>query len=354
MARPEQTEKPTPKRRLEARNRGQVPRSTELAGSVIFFAAVFIINGLFPRALGAVEGSLQSAFQHIGMHDEPTVRSAWLLFVIAAAPYAVPIALLFGAAFVIGIVANVAQFGFLFSLKTIAPSFGKLNPLTGFTRMFSKQIAVNLAKQLVKLAAVIAIVYQTIMQNLGFLATVGQAAPGTYLLTVSSIVFTVAWKFGLLLVIVGLLDYAWQRYQLEDSLKMSKQEVKDEHRQAEGNPEAKAALKRRQREFARRRMMSAVPRATVVVTNPTHYAVALEWDELDMEAPVVTAKGADLLAKRIRQIAQEHGVPIMENPPLARTLYEKVELDQAIPPNLYAAVAQVIAFVFKLKRKTIA
>ena len=135
---------------------------------------------------------------------------------------------------------------------------------------------------------------------------------------------------------------------------MTKQEVKDEWRQSEGNPEAKAAVKKRQREFARRRMMQAVPRATVVVTNPTHFAVALEWDEIEMDAPVVVAKGADLLAKRIRDIAKEHGVPIMENPPLARTLYERVELDHPIPPNLYAAVAQVIAFIYKLKRKTIA
>jgi flagellar biosynthetic protein FlhB len=158
----------------------------------------------------------------------------------------------------------------------------------------------------------------------------------------------------MLLVLVGVADYAYEKWQYEESLKMTKQEVKDEYRQSEGNPEAKGAVKRRQREFARRRMMAAVPKATVVVTNPTHFAVALEWDELKMEAPVVTAKGADLVAKRIREIATEHGVPIMENPPLARTLYAKVELDQAIPPNLYAAVAQVIAFVFKLKRKTIA
>ncbi len=168
------------------------------------------------------------------------------------------------------------------------------------------------------------------------------------------LIFSIAWKFGMLLVLVGILDYAYEKWQYEENLKMSKQEVKDEYRQSEGNPETKGALKRRQREFARRRMMAAVPKATVVVTNPTHFAVALEWDELKMEAPVVTAKGADLVAKRIREIAQENGVPIMENPPLARTLYAKVELDQAIPPNMYAAVAQVIAFVFKLKRKTIA
>ena len=135
---------------------------------------------------------------------------------------------------------------------------------------------------------------------------------------------------------------------------MSKQEVRDENKQAEGSPEVRNAVKARQRQSARRRMMAAVPKATVVVTNPTHYAVALEWDDLTMNAPVVRAKGADLMAKRIREIAREHNVPILENPPLARTLYDKVELDSPIPPNLYAAVAQVIAFVFKLKSKTIA
>jgi flagellar biosynthesis protein FlhB len=165
------------------------------------------------------------------------------------------------------------------------------------------------------------------------------------------VIYSIAWKFGMLLVVIGLLDYAYERWQLEENLKMTKTEVKDEYRQSEGNPEAKAALKKRQREFARRRMMHAVPRATVVVTNPTHFAIALEWDEVKMDAPVVIAKGADLLAKRIRDIAKEHGIPIMENPPLARTLYDKVELDHPIPPNLYAAVAQVIAFVYKLKRK---
>ncbi|MFN2462117.1 MAG: flagellar biosynthesis protein FlhB, partial [Candidatus Velthaea sp.] len=152
----------------------------------------------------------------------------------------------------------------------------------------------------------------------------------------------------------GIADYAWERRRLENSLKMSKQEIKDETRQSEGNPEAKGAVKQRQRAMARRRMMAAVPRATVVVTNPTHFAVALEWDDASMDAPVLVAKGADLIAKRIRELATEHGIPIMENPPLARTLYDKVQLDSPVPPNLYAAVAQVIAFVYKLKRRTIA
>ena len=355
MARPEQTEKPTPKRRLEARNKGQVPRSAELAGSVIFFIGVFVIYAFYPHVQSGLESAVRASYSYVGNgHDEPTLRSAWLLVLQAMWPSIPFLAIVFATAFVVGIVANVVQFGFLFSLKVIKPSFGKLNPISGFSRLFSKQILVNLGKQVLKVGAVLVILYQTLAGNLTFLGQVGQAQPDVFVSIVANIIFPVAWKFGLLLVIVGLLDYAWSRYQLEDSLKMSKTEIKDEQRQAEGNPEAKGAIKKKQREMGRRRMMAAVPRATVVVTNPTHYAVALEWDELEMEAPVVVAKGADLLAKRIRELAREHGVPIMENPPLARTLYERVELDQAIPPHLYAAVAQVIAFVFKLKRKTIA
>ena len=145
------------------------------------------------------------------------------------------------------------------------------------------------------------------------------------------------------------MDYAYERWQFEENLKMSKQEVRDEHRQAEGNPEAAVLRRRVSASLRAPPLMAAVPKATVVVTNPTHFAIALQWDEMKMDAPVVVAKGADLLAKRIREVAKEHGVPILENPPLARTIYANVELDQAIPPNMYAAVAQVIAFVYKLK-----
>ncbi|HTU81855.1 MAG TPA: flagellar biosynthesis protein FlhB [Candidatus Acidoferrales bacterium] len=354
MARPEQTEKPTPKRRKEARDKGQVARSAELAGAVIFLAGVFIIYAFFHTIVNGIEGSVRGAFAHAAPVETPTIRSAWLLIVAAVIPVSAFLMVLLAAAFVIGILTNVAQFGLLFTLQAIRPSFNKLNPIAGLQRLFSKQILFNLGKQLLKLGAVMLILYQTIAANLGLFAQVGQTQPQQFVDVLASVIFPVAVKYAILLVVVGIVDYAWQRYQLEESLKMSKTEVKDEQRQAEGNPEAKGALKRKQREFARRRMMASVPRATVVVTNPTHFAVALEWNELQMEAPVVTAKGADLLAKRIRELAREHGVPIMENPPLARTLYERVELDQAIPPNLYAAVAQVIAFVFRLKRKIIA
>lgn len=354
MAKPEQTEKATPKRRSEARQRGQVPKSQELGGAAIFLTVVFVLRALFYPMYDGLQTTMRSYFQHIASQGDFTYGTFGKLFIQVGGGIAFSLLLLFGIVYVVGIVANVAQFGFLFSLKAIKPSFAKLNPINGFKTLVSRRSFVQLGKQLLKLGAVAIILYSEIAANLSYFTMVGQMSPVQTIDLTVNLVYDISWKFGFLLLVVGLIDFAYERWQLEENLKMSKQEVKDEWRQSEGNPEAKGAMKRRQRESARRRMMQAVPRATVVVTNPTHFAVALEWDDEAMDAPVVTAKGADLVAKRIREIARENNVPIMENPPLARTLYDKVELDQAIPPNLYAAVAQVIAFVYKLKRKTIA
>ena len=354
MARPEQTEKATPKRRQEARERGQVPRSVDLAGAVIFLSVVLTLHALFVPMLNGLQGSATAYLSRIADHGDPTYQTIYPMFVQAGAGIGWVVLIVFGIAVVAGVGANLLQFGFVLTTVPFKWSFSKVNPINGFKNVFSKRILVNLSKQLLKLSAVVIIIYTTISGDMGVFAKVGQSSPAGVIGLTFDVIFSIAWKFGLFLLIVGLLDYAYERWQLEQNMKMTKQEVKDEWKQSEGNPEAKAALKKRQREFARRRMMHAVPRATVVVTNPTHFAVALEWDEVKMDAPVVTAKGADLLAKRIRDIAKEHGVPIMENPPLARTLYERVELDHPIPPNLYAAVAQVIAFIYKLKRKIIA
>ena len=354
MARPEQTEKATPKRREEARGRGQVAKSSDLAGAAVFLAGVFVLRALVPSALAGLSATVAQILWSIHQRQDFTVTSVWLLFARGFGNVSLLLGVLFAAAVVVAVGTNLLQTGVVLSFTPITPSFNKINPVAGFTRLFSKQVLVNLGKQILKLGAVLVIIYTSVAGGIGTLLTLGQLSPANVLGFVGDLIFGIGWKFGFLLLIVGLLDYAYEKWQYEESLKMTKQEVKDEYRQSEGNPEAKGAVKRRQREFARRRMMAAVPKATVVVTNPTHFAVALEWDEVKMDAPVVVAKGADLVAKRIREIAQEHGVPIMENPPLARTLYAKVELDQAIPPNLYAGVAQVIAFVYKLKRKTIA
>ncbi|HEV3155124.1 MAG TPA: flagellar biosynthesis protein FlhB [Candidatus Baltobacteraceae bacterium] len=354
MPRPEQTERATPKRREEARKRGQIAKSPDLAGAAVFLAGVFVLHSLAPITFANISQSMQTILWRTHEHADFTFASVWMVYARALGATALMMGVLFGAALLSAVAVNVLQTGFLVSLTPLTPSFQKVNPATGLQRLFSKQVLVNLAKQLLKLSAVGVIIYTSVAANIDTFFTLGQMPGDQIVGFTGELIFGIGWKFGFLLVIIGLLDYAYERWQYEENLKMSKQEIRDEYRQSEGNPEVKGAVKRRQREFARRRMMAAVPKATVVVTNPTHFAVALEWDEMKMEAPVVTAKGADLVAKRIREIAKEHGVPIMENPPLARTLYAKVELDQAIPPNMYAAVAQVIAFVFKLKRKTIA
>jgi flagellar biosynthetic protein FlhB len=355
MARPDATEKATPKRKREARERGQVPRSQDIGGSAIFLAIVIALHAGFMGAVSAGAQAFQVALNHASSHDELTIRSVGGMFVAGVMPYAPLLAMAFLSAVVLALVANVLQFGLLFSPQLVAPKFSKLNPLAGAKRIFfSPQTLVQLAKQLMKLAIVVLICWFGVKDNLTMLYALAHASPHDIIVTIEGIVFWIGLKVGALLLILGIADYIWERRRLEQSLKMTKTEVKDEHKQSDGNPEAKNALRQRQRAMARRRMMAAVPKATVIVTNPTHYAVALEWDDLKMDAPILTAKGADLIAKRIRELAAEHNIPILENPPLARTLYAKVELDSPVPPDMYSAVAQIIAFVYKLRNKTIA
>jgi flagellar biosynthetic protein FlhB len=355
MARPDATEKATPKRRREARERGQIARSQDVGGSAIFIAIVVALHVGFLAAIDAGGQAFMVALTHAGSRDELTTRSVGGMFVSALMPYTPLLAMAFASALVLAVVANVLQFGLLFSPQLVVPKFSKLNPAAGLKRIFfSPQTLVQLAKQLLKLAIVVLICWFSVKDNLTMLYALAHASPHDIIVTIEGLVYGIGVKVGVLLLVLGIGDYIWEKRRLEQSLKMTKTEVKDEHKQSEGNPEAKQALRQRQRQMARKRMMAAVPKATVVVTNPTHYAVALMWDDLKMDAPVLVAKGADLIAKHIRALADEHDVPILENPPLARTLYAKVELDSPVPPDMYAAVAQVIAFVYKLKNKTIA
>ena len=355
MAKPGQTEKPTEKRKADARNQGQVAKSHDLSGAAVFIAIVLVLHTGFNAVMASAAQSVRIAFEHMGSRDEPTIRSVWSLAAQNIIPYSALLLLAFGAAVTLAIGANLAQFGLMFAPQMLKPKFAKLNPISGFSRlMFSPQTAVQLLKQLLKLGVVASIVYSQLKDRMPEFYALAHASPMGIASSVEDTTFAIAIRFGVVLFILGCADYAWEKRRLGQSLMMSKTEVKEEAKQAEGSPEAKGAVKQRQRTAARRRMMAAVPRATVVVTNPTHFAVALEWDELTMEAPVLTAKGADLIAKRIRELAEEHAIPVVENAPLARTLYAKVELDSPVPADLYAAVAQVVAFVYKLKNRTIA
>jgi flagellar biosynthetic protein FlhB len=355
MAKPGQTEKPTAKRKSDARKKGQVAKSADVAPAAVFLAIIIALHAGFQTTVASAAQAMTIALTHLGTRDEPTIRSIWFLAVENFMPYVSILLLAFVFAVVIGIVANIAQFGLMFAPHHLVPKFSKLNPITGFSRvMFSPQTAVQLAKQLLKLSIVAFIVYTQVKDRMPLFYGLAHGSPMAIMAAVEDTAFGIGIRFGVLLLVVGCVDYAWEKWRLEQSLMMSKTEVKEEAKQAEGSPEAKGAVKQRQRAAARRRMMAAVPHATVIVTNPTHYAIALNWDEATMAAPVLVAKGADLMAKRIRELAAEHHIPIMENAPLARTLYDKVPLDSPIPPDLYAAVAQVIAFVYKLKNRRVA
>jgi flagellar biosynthetic protein FlhB len=355
MAKPGQTEKPTEKRRSDARKKGQIARSPDIGSAAVFIAIVVALHTGFNATVASAGQALIIAFQHLGHPQEPTIRSVIGVGVQNLTPYIGILLVAFGAAVGIGIAANLAQFGLMFAPHMLKPSFGKINPLTGFSRlMFSPQTLVQLLKQLAKLSVVATIVFTQVNDRMPLFYALAHASPMTIVSTVEDTLYGIGIRFGVFLLLLGCVDYAWEKWRLEQSLMMSKTEVKEEAKQAEGSPEAKGAVKQRQRTAARRRMMAAVPRATVVVTNPTHFAIALEWNEATMAAPVLVAKGADLMAKRIREVAAEHNIPIMENPPLARTLYHKVPLDSPVPPDLYAAVAQVIAFVYKLKNRSVA
>jgi flagellar biosynthetic protein FlhB len=355
MARPEQTEKATPKRQGEARSRGQVPRSPDLGGAVVFLAIIISLHFSFVPTFQLAAHSFVVAISSADGRVPITIHSTFGLFARSFSSYATLLIIAFSAALGLGIAANIFQFGFLFTTQKLKPNFSSLNPIPGLKRLFfSVQTLVNLAKQLVKSSLVAVIVFAQLHDQIPVFYSLAHASPYDMIMSIEGMAYGIGIRFGILFLVVGVADYYWEKHRLADSLKMTKTEVKDERIQSEGNPEMKNAVKARQRATARRRMMAAVPRATVVVTNPTHFAVALEWDEITMDAPILTAKGADLMARRIREVARENDVPIMENPPLARALYEKCELDSPVPPNLYAAVAQVIAFIYKLKNRTIA
>ena len=262
-----------------------------------------------------------------------------------AAKLILPVMLL---ALTLGLAANIGQVGLKVTPESLAPKWNRLNPVEGFKRLFSTQGAFTLFKGMVKMAIVGSISYATIKDALlsgGLLDTMRMPLPEA-LGVVGGVLWTLGLRVSATLLLLAVGDFAWQRHQTEKSLKMSASEIKQEMKQSDGDPQIKGKIRQLQRAMARRRMMQDVPKADVVVTNPTHYAVALQY-ESSAGAPKVLAKGADEVARAIRELAAEHGIPRVENKPLARTLFATVEIGEFIPPDLYEAVAQVLAFVYR-------
>jgi flagellar biosynthetic protein FlhB len=246
---------------------------------------------------------------------------------------------------------NIYHVGFFIASKPLIPDFKRMNPISGMKKIVSLRSLVELSKGIIKAGLLLLMVYTALRNEL---EAMSHAIAFPLVQGVPLVVETIWWlalKMALLLLMLGVFDYAYQRWEFERSIRMSKKEIKDEYKQMEGDPKIKQKIRQRQREMAQRRMMSEVPKADVVVTNPTTYAVALQYNREIMDAPVVLAKGRGAIARRIREIAEEHNIPIVENPPLARSLYDMAEIGFEIPESFYKTVAEVLAFVYKMRKK---
>ncbi|VBB08079.1 type iii secretion system substrate exporter [Lucifera butyrica] len=345
----EKTEEPTSKRKNEAREKGQVAKSSEINATFIILTAFLVLKiagGYIYENLTAYMGYM---FSQLAVHDfsNEGLQTLFLQFalVFVKAVFPVMITIL-----VIAVAINVLQVGFVFSTEGLMPDLGRINPLNGFQRLFSKRSLVELVKSLFKVLIIGYFIYSFIYKEIGQLAALINFGLRDSLSTMAALTLDLVFQIGAVMIVLSALDYFYQWWENKQSLKMSKEEVKEEFKQTEGNPQIKGKIKERQRALAMRRMMQEVPKADVIVTNPTHFAVALKYEK-KMTAPMVIAKGQDFLAVRIKEIGREHRVIVVENKPLARALYASTEVGEVIPAELYQAVAEVLAYVYKLKRR---
>ncbi|MDR1060887.1 MAG: flagellar biosynthesis protein FlhB [Clostridiales bacterium] len=350
----EKTETATPKKREDARKKGQVMKSSELVTAVILLVAFFTLKmcggliyehiSLFTARALSDFALADGSFTLNGLYR--LYEYAFLTFLACAGP-------VLAIAYVAAFAANAAQVGFSLNVGAIAFKPGKINPISGFKRMFSAKNAVNLVKSLLKMLIVGALAYSYIDGRLGDLMLLMGAEVPLIVERGVGMLFDLAFRVCAAMLIFSLFDYGYQWWRYEKDMKMTKQEVKEEYKQMEGDPKIKSKIKEKQRQISMLRMMNSVPKADVVITNPTHFAVAVLYDPAEADAPVVLAKGKDYIALRIRQAAKDSNVPIVENRQLARALYDSTEIGGKVPAELYQAVAEVLAFVYNLSNKKI-
>ncbi|HOV26874.1 MAG TPA: flagellar biosynthesis protein FlhB [Pseudobacteroides sp.] len=346
----DKTEKATPKRRQDARKKGQVLQSKEITSAFILlfmFAALRLLGGyMYNEIIFFIKKVLT---EYVKMPDLYTVNGISKLFILSFVEFLKISGPILAVALITGLVAEYAQVGFLFTTENLGFKFSRINPLSGLKRIFSLRSVVELVKSIIKLAIVGYIAYSYIKSEADNLLTIMELDAIGVATYITSTVINIALRICIALVFIAAVDYIYQWYEYEKSLKMSKQEIKEEYKQTEGNPEIKSKIRQKQRQISMRRMLNDVPSADVVITNPTHYAVAIKYDSNISPAPKVIAKGQDYLAQRIKEIAKENRVEIVENKPLARSLYDSVEVGQEIPEEMYQAVAEILAFVYSIK-----
>lgn len=350
----EKTEPATAKKLDDARKEGQVAKSQEL-NHAFGLVSLFVILKLFISFVGErLMGSFQLIYNKIpDIIDESVggmsvfmastvINNVLGTILMTLAPF-----LLIG--FAIAVFSNIIQIKWKVTTKPMMPKFSKLNPISGFKRIFSKDSLFELLKSIIKIVVIIYVAYTSIKDHQNDLFLIYDIPLLQVVLLVGTIVIDTGLKIALVYIFVGIADVVYQRHKFKEDMKMTKQEVKDEFKNTEGNPEIKGRQRSKMREASQRRMMQSLPTADVVITNPTHYAVAIKYDSKQNAAPVVVAKGEDYLAQKIKEVARENHVEIVENKPLARMLYANVNVGQEVPPELYQAVAEVLAFVYSLR-----
>jgi flagellar biosynthetic protein FlhB len=349
----EKTEEPTTKKLEDARKEGQVARSNELI-TASALTVLFVALKLFAGYMGE---KFIETFHRVFLYidriagEEFTIKIAKEIFTDSLTSIiliSLPILIM---GMIVSFVVNVFQVKWKISGKPLMPKFSKLNPISGFKKIFSKDKLVELFISIVKMLIIYDVVYNELKDQGALLYTLYDISLGQAVALIGDVVIGLGLKISLIFLIVGLADFIYQKLKFKKDMRMTKQELKDEYKNTEGNPQIKSRIRSKMREVSQKRMMQALPQADVVITNPTHFAAAIKYDKETSEAPVLLAKGADYLAQKIKEVARENKIEIVENKPLARMLYYNVELGAEIPPELYQMTAEVLAYVYGLKNK---
>lgn len=346
------TEEATPRKKQEARKKGQVARSAELSTALVILTGFLVLNAFGQNYIIRLYNYFQLSFstetlnqQLVDVAVSNLMRKSLLFIMICFLPIGLSV-------MVASVLTGFLQTGWNFTTEVLKPKFDKLNPFKGLKRLFSLRSLIDLAKAVLKLGIVAGIIFTSYKNQALPLAQSSVMIPSLQVVaSIWRLMIDTVIRICLVLLALAVLDYFYQRYELRKSLRMTKKEVRDEHKQTEGDPMVRSRIRQKQRQMAMRRMMQQVPKADVVITNPTHLAVAVKYEAAKMRAPQLVAKGEGYVAEKIKEVAKEHSVPVVEDKPLARSIYQTVEIDEFIPPNLYQAVAEVLAFVYKLRRK---
>jgi flagellar biosynthesis protein FlhB len=347
MADSSKTEKPTPQRRKKAREQGQIPRTRELSNALAWSGGLALLAWQIPDAARQWRGLLESELD-LAVREPLTARGPILFWsAVGVLRWIVPILV---AAWMLSLAGGIAQGGLVFAGEALTLKPERLNPAVKIQQMFSLSGLSGVLKSLLPFGVIVWIGVSTLIKHWESIAHASDLGVRAYAGFVLGVMRELCWKSGLVLLTWSAVDYLLVRQKLEGDLKMTRQEMRDEMRQTEGNPAIKGRIRRLQRQMRRRQMLKDTEKASVVITNPTHFAVALRY-ELDMDAPIVVAKGRDFLAQEIKEVARWHGIAVMENPPLAQALYYTVEVGNPIPATFYVAVAEILAFVFRAQAR---